>query len=527
MLLAAFALPLVALAHAELESASPPDGAVLDSPPTEIVLTFTEALDPVKSHMELNGPDGTQVAAGVVDPANEKAMRIDPPELEPGAYEIRSTAFAAHDGALKRETLTFTITEPSPTPTATPTPAPSASAVPVPVAIRVAVGEPDAGPVGRGPHERLWGGRPPADPRRPDRRGAARGDAPARTIARRRTRVSRAPALRLAVVAAVAALLLAGPAATVAHSLDATYQSRLPLVVYLVGAALAVGLSFAFLLLADVRADPPTLTSPGRLPPAWLRTALRAIGLIGWSWIVVQGILGGDSAGDVSTLFLWVYGWVGVASISALVGPIWHWLDPFATLFDIGAAVARRLGVHGWDPADYPARLARWPAVVGLVFFVWLELVGAGGGPSSLFIVLVGYTAFTLAMMAQFGRDAWRRNGETFSVWFRLLNRLAPFGLVDDEGHVQRRPFASGLLLPGWTTADIVLVAIGTGSILYDGLSQTTPWFSVFGAPAVPIETLQLAGLSRHHRRSPRWPCRGSSAPPRPVRGCCRSPSAT
>ena len=40
-----------------------------------------------------------------------------------------------------------------------------------------------------------------------------------------------------------------------------------------------------------------------------------------------------------------------------------------------------------------------------------------------------------------------------------------------------------------------MLVAIGTGSILYDGLSQTTPWFSVFGAPAVPIETLHLLGF--------------------------------
>ncbi len=307
--------------------------------------------------------------------------------------------------------------------------------------------------------------------------------------------MSRTPALRPAVLAAVTALLLAGPTATLGHSLDATYQSRLPLFVYLIGAAMAVALSFAFLLLADVRADPPAAPGPGRLPPAWLRNGLRAVGLIGWSWIILQGIFGGDSAGDVSTLFLWVYGWVGVAIVSAFVGPIWHWLDPFATLFDIGATVARRVGIHGWDPAEYPARLARWPAVIGLVFFVWLELVGDGGGPNSLFIVLVGYTAFTLAMMAQFGRDEWRRNGETFSVWFRLLNRLAPFGLVDDEGHVQRRPFASGLLQPGFTTADIMLVAIGTGSILYDGLSQTTPWFAVFGAPAVPIETLQLLGF--------------------------------
>ena len=68
VLLAAFAMPLVVLAHAELESASPPDGAVLDSPPSEIVVMFTEALDPVKSHMELLGPDGTQIAAGIVDP---------------------------------------------------------------------------------------------------------------------------------------------------------------------------------------------------------------------------------------------------------------------------------------------------------------------------------------------------------------------------------------------------------------------------------------------------------------------------
>ncbi len=306
--------------------------------------------------------------------------------------------------------------------------------------------------------------------------------------------MSRPSGVRLGTAVAVATILLAGPASSLAHTINGAYQSRLPLAVYLVGAALTVALSFAFLLIADIRAEPPPTNDPGSVPRRSLRLALRAIGLIGWFWIVVQGIAGGTSAGDVTTLFLWIYGWVGVAAISALVGPIWHWLDPFATLFDIGASISRRLGIGGWEPADYPARIGRWPAVIGLVFFVWLELVGDGGGPSSLFIVLIGYTAFTLAMMAQFGRDAWRRDGETFSVWFRLLNRLAPRGLADDEGRVRRRQFASGLLEPGWVTADIVLIAVGVGSILYDGLSQTTPWFSVFGAPAVPIETLQLAG---------------------------------
>jgi hypothetical protein len=300
----------------------------------------------------------------------------------------------------------------------------------------------------------------------------------------------------LVIAPALATIALAAPSAVLAHALSNTYQSRLPLIVYLAGAAIAVALSFAFLLIADVRAEPPEVGA-GRVPPAWLRALLRAIGLIGWLWIVAQGLAGGVSAGDVTTLFLWVYGWVGLALLSALVGPAWHWLDPFTTLHDIGAAIFRRLGVQGWAMAEIPPALRRWPAVVGLLFFVWLELVGNGGGPRSLFIVLVGYTAFTLAMMAQFGRDEWRRDGETFSVWFGVLGRLAPFALVGDpaEGRVARRPFASGLLLPGWALQDVVIIALGTASILFDGLSQTQPWFEVFGAPGVPVKTLQLFGF--------------------------------
>jgi hypothetical protein len=294
----------------------------------------------------------------------------------------------------------------------------------------------------------------------------------------------------------VGAVLLAAPSAVLGHSLSNTYQSRLPLIVYLAGAGIAVGLSFAFLLIADVRAEPP-VTGAGRVPPRWLRGLLRAIGLAGWLWIVAQGIAGGNGAGDVTTLFLWVYGWVGVAMLSAFVGPVWHWLDPFTTLHDLGAGLLGRLGVRGWDVAEYPAVLGRWPAVIGLLFFVWLELVGNGAGPRSLFITVVGYTAFTLAMMAQFGRDTWRAQGETFSVWFGLLGRLAPNALVGDpaEERVARRPFASGLLLPGWRREDLALVGIGTASILFDGLSQTQPWFDVFGAPGVPIKTVQLFGF--------------------------------
>src|SRR4029078_12801772 len=216
-----------------------------------------------------------------------------------------------------------------------------------------------------------------------------------------------------------------------------------------VGAATTVALSFIFVIVRDVRAAPPDLTAEGSLPPAWIRYPLRAIRLPVWVWIIAQGIAGNSSDADVATLFLWVYGWVGLAIICALVGPPCHFLYPFSPLHDMGAWALRRLNIQGWAIADYPERLGRWPAVIGFAVYVWLELV-VFAGAATLFIVLVGYTALTLAMMAQFGRDEWRSHGETFTVWFRTLGRLAHWRVVDEGGRGPPPPFRGGLPHTRW-----------------------------------------------------------------------------
>ncbi len=300
---------------------------------------------------------------------------------------------------------------------------------------------------------------------------------------------------RALTVVGVGVAMFAGPPIALAHALNPTYESQLPLVAYLAGAGLAVALSFAFVLIRDLRAEPPPVEAGAFELARPVRIGLRVVGVVAWAWIVAQGIVGGSSDADVGTLFVWVYTWVGVAIVSAFVGPIWQWLDPFSTLHDVGAWVLDRLGIGGWEPSDYPAALGRWPAIAGFAFIVWLELVLKGAPGRTLFIAVVGYTALTLALMAQFGRAAWRANGETFNVWFRLLNRLAPVALADEAGRLRHRPFASGLLEPGWAVSDLVLVALAAGSILYDGLSQTTPWYDVFGAPAAGVATLQLAAF--------------------------------
>ena len=73
----------------------------------------------------------------------------------------------------------------------------------------------------------------------------------------------------------------------------------------------------------------------------------------------------------------------------------------------------------------YPSWLGRWPAAVGLVAFVWLEIVyGVSGGvavgviPHDAAVATVLYSLWTFSMMARFGTEKWSANGETFSVFF-------------------------------------------------------------------------------------------------------------
>ena len=82
-------------------------------------------------------------------------------------------------------------------------------------------------------------------------------------------------------VGAAIGLGLTLPASVAAHSMGVTYESRLPLAVYLVGAAATVALSFVFVITRDVRAAPPPVgDTPGTLPPAIIRRSLQLITIV-------------------------------------------------------------------------------------------------------------------------------------------------------------------------------------------------------------------------------------------------------
>jgi methionine-rich copper-binding protein CopC len=118
---ALIALPMVVAAHAEFDRSTPEDGETVQGSPNVIRAFFSEELAD-GSEMALLDESGATVATGTIDPADPTRMRIDPPDLETGDYEVQWKAFA-DDGHLETGTFTFTVS-------ATVTPAPSLSPAP-------------------------------------------------------------------------------------------------------------------------------------------------------------------------------------------------------------------------------------------------------------------------------------------------------------------------------------------------------------------------------------------------------------
>src|SRR5262245_9645171 len=79
-----------AFAHALLERASPPVGSEVTTPPRQIVLTFTEGVEPLFSAIEVHDAQGASVAAGKprTESGENRKLVVDLPALRNGTYTV-------------------------------------------------------------------------------------------------------------------------------------------------------------------------------------------------------------------------------------------------------------------------------------------------------------------------------------------------------------------------------------------------------------------------------------------------------
>lgn len=101
--------PAAVLAHTELESSDPPDGAVLAEAPDEVVVTFTGELEE-DAAFTVTDANGTVVGTGSLDleAPDRNVIRGTVTITEPGDYVVTFTA-AAQDGHPAEGEVTFSV----------------------------------------------------------------------------------------------------------------------------------------------------------------------------------------------------------------------------------------------------------------------------------------------------------------------------------------------------------------------------------------------------------------------------------
>jgi hypothetical protein len=207
--------------------------------------------------------------------------------------------------------------------------------------------------------------------------------------------------------------------------------------------------------------------------PAQIVCGLVGILLLGFS--VYAGLEGTEAPDrNFALTFLFVTCWLGFPVFSAIFGDLFRPFNPWRAVGRAAGAGFR--AIAGQRPAHlaYPEKLGRWPAAIGLLAVVWLEVVyGAGGigiDPRTTAVAALVYSGYTLAMMAAFGVEEWCERGEIFSVYFGMFGRLGIFGTRDGRLE-RRRPFAAATTwatIPG--SAAVVLASIAATS--YDGAAE-------------------------------------------------------
>jgi len=197
-----------------------------------------------------------------------------------------------------------------------------------------------------------------------------------------------------------------------------------------------------------------------------------AIGVFLLGLAVYAGLEGTEAPDrNFALTFLFVTCWLGFPFFSAIFGDLFRPFNPWRAIGRVAGAGFRAIAGQRAAHAPYPERLGRWPAAIGLLAVVWLEVVygkgGVGFDPETVATATLIYSAYTLAMMAVFGTEEWCDRGEVFSVYFGMFGRLGIFGTRDGRLE-RRRPFSAATTwatVPG--SAAVVIASISSTS--FDG----------------------------------------------------------
>jgi hypothetical protein len=285
----------------------------------------------------------------------------------------------------------------------------------------------------------------------------------------------------------------------IAHGLGGRTDLALPGWLFSWGAAIVLAVSFFALaaLWTEPKLETARVHKLFKLPRL-LDPLCGAIGVAIFVALVYFGFAGEQDAKlNVLPAFVYILFWTMIPLASALLGDIFRPFNPWRAIGRLGHWVRGRLagGSHTAAPRfAYPEALGRWPALIGLVLFGWLELVAGEPGtrPAVLATLALAYCAVQLVGMSLFGAERWLERGDSFGTYFGFFSRISP--VVAEKGRLGLRVPLSGLTEIAPLAGTVTFICAMIGITVYDGIARGGIWQSIAGNdPSRLVATLGLA----------------------------------
>lgn len=291
-----------------------------------------------------------------------------------------------------------------------------------------------------------------------------------------------------------------------AHGLGGGSDLPIPASYAIAGGTAALTISFVILMVAwrKPRYDEPR--GGVRVPPWIARVVdswafallLRVAGLVIFGFVAWAAIFGRDLLTNPTFGVIYVWLWVGLVPLSLFFGPFYKAISPARTFHLIPARLT------GGDPdrglLPYPPWLGYWPAALGLLAFVWLELVYPNGtmlGPVRLWLAM--YLAAMLMGGAVFG-SRWLERADPFEVYSTLVGKLSvwgrgPAGEDGSQGALTLRSPLHNLATVRGEPGLVAVVAVLLGSTGFDSFNSSTFWIQFSQDTSADITLVNTALL--------------------------------
>jgi hypothetical protein len=281
------------------------------------------------------------------------------------------------------------------------------------------------------------------------------------------------------------------------HGIASRRDLPLPFSLVMIGAVLALVISFAILIFAWRQ---PRFERVGGRPVRGLTAVVdnpvvtliaRALVLATYVWAGLAMMVGQDLLTNPMFGFVFVWMWVGLVPISLLLGQFWRATNPLRTIHRGLCAVARIDPQQGL--VTLQAGIGVWPAAVGLFGFGWLELVQ----PDRTTLAVLRLWALAWLVILILGAivfgQRWIGAADPFEVYASTIAQMSIWRRVGDELRLVN-PLAG---LNAWRAPPgaTAVVAALLGSTAFDSFTNTTWWIQTVQNSAVPTVVWGSGGL--------------------------------